>query len=127
MCPREERGKVIANTCTITRKGNWSHVPSQSGRGTYHVNLERGCCTCPDFIEWERDCKHIFAVRFTITKTEQNADGTQTVTTVQVERATYAQDWPAYHKAQVNEQRHFQAFLADLCDDLPTPPARRGQ
>lgn len=118
---------MIADTCTITRKGNWYHVPSQAGRGTYHVSLERGVCTCPDFIEWERDCKHIYAVRFTITKTEQNSDGTQTVTSVTVERQTYKQDWPAYHKAQVNEARHFQEFLADLCDDLPTPPPRRGQ
>lgn len=118
---------MIADTCTITRKGNWYHVPSQAGRGTYHVSLERGVCTCPDFIEWERDCKHIYAVRFTITKTEQHADGTQTVTTVTVEKQTYPQDWKAYNKAQTNEATHFQAFLADLCDDLPTPPARRGQ
>ncbi len=124
---REQRGQVIADNCVITKRGNWWHVPSQSGHGTYAVNLERASCTCPDFIEWERDCKHMFAVRFTITKTEQNPDGTQTVTTVQVERKTYAQDWPNYNKAQVNEQRHFQEFLADLCDGLPTPPQKNGR
>jgi transposase len=108
---------------------NWS-VPSQSGGGTYTVNLERCYCSCPDFAEWGQDCKHIHAVRFTVTKTVQHSDGSETVTTLTVEsvkKATYRQDWPNYNRAQVNEHGHFQAFLADLCDSLPAPAPRRGQ
>jgi transposase len=78
-------------------------------------------------MEWERDCKHMFAVRFTLTRTEQNCDGTQTVTSVTVERQTYKQDWESYNKAQTNEQGHFQAFLADLCNGLSTPPQGNGR
>lgn len=130
MCPREERGKVISETCTIQKCGRLWHVPSQSGKGNYSVNLERVYCSCPDFAEYGQACKHIFAVRFTVTKTETNPDGSETVTTLtveQVERKSYPQDWPNYNKAQVNEHRHFQAFLADLCDSLPAPAPKPGR
>ena len=130
MTPREERGKVISETCTITKCGRLWHVPSQSGKGTYSVNLERCYCSCPDFAEWGKECKHIFAVKFRVTRTERNADGTETVTTVtveQVKKATYKQDWPNYNRAQVNEHHHFQSFLADLCGSLPVLAPRRGR
>ncbi|MEO2088512.1 MAG: transposase [Gemmataceae bacterium] len=128
MCPREDRGKVIAETCTVKKAGKLWHVPSQSGRGTYTVNLERVYCSCPDFIERGEPCKHIFAVRFTVTKTETHADGSETVTTVSVEqRTTYKQDWPNYNAAQVNEHRHFMTFLADLCGTLPPPAPKPGR
>lgn len=114
MNSREQRGKVIADTCTLTKVGRLWSVPSQSGGGTYSVNLERSYCSCPDFAEWGETCKHLFAVKFVVTKTEKNADGSETVTTLTVEtvkKATYKQDWPNYNKAQTNENRHFQAFL----------------
>lgn len=129
MTTREQRGQVIAATCTIAKVGKLWHVPSQSGRGTYSVNLERVYCSCPDFAEWGEPCKHIHAVRFSVTKTERHADGTETVTTMTVEsvkRKTYAQNWPKYNAAQTNEERHFQDFLADLCDTLPEPAPQRG-
>lgn len=125
---REQRGRVIAETCTIIKAGKLWRVPSQSGGGTYSVNLERGYCSCPDHAENGFDCKHIFAVRFAVTKTERHADGSETTTTVTVEKkTTYRQDWPNYNRAQVNEHRHFQAFLADICGTLPAPAPRRGQ
>lgn len=130
MNARQERGRVIAETCIVQKTGKLWYVPSQSGNGTYTVNLERRYCSCPDFAEWGNDCKHIFAVRFTVTKTERHADGSETVTTTtveQVQRTTYKQDWPNYNKAQVNSDRHFQEFLAELCAPLPTPAPRRGQ
>jgi transposase len=130
MTPREQRGKVIADTCTIERMGKLWRVPSQSGKGTYTVNLERVYCSCPDFIEHGHDCKHIFAVRFQVTRTEKNPDGSETVTTVtveQIKKPTYPQDWPNYNRSQVNELRHFQAFLADICGTLPEPAPKRGQ
>ena len=130
MNAREQRGKVIADTCTITKVGRLWSVPSQSGGGTYSVNLERSYCSCPDFAEWGETCKHLFAVKFVVTKTEKNTDGSETVTTLTVEtvkKTTYKQDWPNYNKAQTNENRHFQAFLADLCESLPAPAPKRGQ
>jgi hypothetical protein len=30
----------------------------------------------------------------------------------------YAQDWPAYDEAQINEKRHFMMILRALCDDV---------
>lgn len=130
MNAREQRGKIIAETCSIVKVGRLWHVPSQSGRGTYSVSLERCYCSCPDFAEWGAECKHFFAVKFAVTKTERHPDGTETVTTMTVEsvkRKTYAQDWPNYNRAQVNEHRHFGAFLADIRSTLPAPAPRRGQ
>lgn len=106
-------------------------MPSQSNNGTYLVNTKRNYCSCPDHVETGFICKHIFAVRFSLSKTETNPDGTATTTTVtveaKVERKTYTQDWPNYNAAQVNEHRHFQALLADICGTLPEPAPRRGQ
>ena len=99
MCEaREQRGKVIAATCTITKVGKLWHGPSQSGNGTYSVNLERVYCSCPDFAEWGAECKHWFAVKYTAIKTESHADGSETastVTVVTVKKTTYKQNWPA--------------------------------
>ena len=39
-------------------------VPSQSGNGEYKVTINGKCkCTCPDFVERQKDCKHIHAVK----------------------------------------------------------------
>src|SRR3989338_4092369 len=39
-------------------------VPSQSGNGEYTVTKNgKWKCTCPDFVERQRDCKHIHAVK----------------------------------------------------------------
>ena len=131
MDAREERGRVIAAKCPIRPRGNLWEVPSQSGNGTYLVNTKRDYCSCPDHVETGFICKHIHAVRFSLSKTEANPDGTTTTTTVTVEatveKKTYRQDWPNYNRAQVNEHRHFQTLLADLCRTLPVPPPQRGQ
>lgn len=120
---REQRGRVIAETCAITNVGRLRHVPSQSGRGPDSVNLGRTYCSCPDFTERGHDCTHRFAARFTVTQAERHADGPETVTTVSVEkRQTCPQDWPNYNRAQGSEGRHVQACLADIC--RPRRPAR---
>jgi hypothetical protein len=38
--------------------------------------------------------------------------------TITKTRKTYPQDWPNYNAAQVNERRHFQELLADLCKGI---------
>ena len=69
MDAREERGLVIAATSKIEKNKLGWKVPSQSGNGTYIVNLDHGTpfCTCPDF-EKGNICKHIHAVEFVIQK-----------------------------------------------------------
>lgn len=131
MCEaRRQRGLAIAQKCTITKVGNLWKVPCQSREGTYSVRLETLYCSCPDFAEHGTPCKHVYAVRFSLTKTEQHADGTETVTTVTVEKVkkpTYRQDWPNYNRAQTNEHRLFHQFLAELCGTLPADEDKRGR
>lgn len=127
MDPRQERGLVIAAVCKIVKKGQVWLVPSQSGQGKYTVCPDEQCphCSCPDHETRGVKCKHIFAVEFAI-KREQSVDGTVTETetvtmTETVERKTYPQNWPAYNAAQVNEKRHFQVLLRDLCSNIAEP------
>jgi transposase len=127
----------IAAVCRIERKkdGSWS-VPSQSGNGRYVVRVGPGAsdctCTCPDFEQRAKKCKHMHAVEYALQReTTANADGTTTVTdTVTIKatkRVTYPQNWPAYNLAQTNEQDEFQRLLADACAGIPTPPRESGK
>jgi hypothetical protein len=127
MCAREERGTLIAAVCNIIRKGAVWLVPSQSGEGKYTVSPDEQSpyCSCPDHETRGVTCKHIFAVRMVIER-EHNSDGSETVTqttmiTATTKRKTYPQQWPEYNKAQVNEKRHFQELLHDLCEGIAEP------
>jgi transposase len=131
---RRTRGMEIAAICPLTRKGgNWI-VPSMSGKGRYTVtpDADKPTCTCPDYESRGCKCKHIFAVEFVaMREVTRNADGSTTVTeTVAVKatkRTTYAQDWPAYNAAQVNEQDEFLSLLNDLCAGIVNPPQGKGR
>lgn len=135
MEPREERGLQIANSNRIREKydGIWA-VPSQSGPGEYAVNLtdiDKPRCSCPDFEERNRPCKHIYAVAYFVVR-QKNPDGsttvTETMTVTETPRRTYKQDWRAYNSAQTNEQDKFQELLRDLCSGIQeTPVQRRGR
>jgi len=132
MCQlREERGRKIAETCKIKQRGKLWAVPSQSGDRHYLVNLQREYCNCPDFIERGEPCKHVYAARIVVQRTQRHADGSETVSTLtveaKVERKSYPQDWTNYNKAQVNEHRLFQSFLFDLCRNLPAPAPKPGR
>ena len=61
MDARQERGLVIAATSKIEKNKLGWKVPSQSGSGTYIVNLDHGepFCTCPAFEKRHQPCKHI--------------------------------------------------------------------
>src|SRR5262249_37826965 len=124
MTPREERGRAIAERCKIEKNGAGWLVPSQTGNGKYLVRFQGNepRCSCPDYEARQERCKHGWAVVISMSRVEQNADGSTTVSTltVKAERKTYAQpDWNAYHAHQVNERRHFLALLADLCATIP--------
>jgi transposase len=121
-----ERGLAIANSNTVEKNRLGWKVPSQSGNGTYIVNMDNGepFCTCHHFETTHEKCQHIYAVEF-IVQREQRPDGTEVVTKTM--RVTYAQDWPAYNEAQTHEQEKFVALLRDLCDGIPQPEYKFGR
>ncbi|HEV3437309.1 MAG TPA: SWIM zinc finger family protein, partial [Gemmata sp.] len=114
MNTREERGRAIADSQRLVRKGDLWWVPSQSSESKYCVfpDAINPHCTCPDH-EAGFKCKHIIAVEITITQTREmdyetyKETRTQSVTVkTTATRQTYKQDWPNYNAAQVNERGH---------------------
>jgi transposase len=120
MDARQERGLVIAATSRIERNLLGWKVPSQSGNGTYIVNLDHGhpFCTCPDYEKRGLPCKHIHAVEYVIQR-ETKPDGTVTYT--QSVKMTCTQEWANYDNAQMHEQEHFVTLLRDLCNGIQQP------
>ena len=134
---RKQRGFEIAALARIEKNGDFWIVPSVTNpRPTRYKVLygESPTCTCADYETRRCRCKHIFAVECVIKReTTTHADGSTTVTesvTITKTRKTYAQDWPAYNAAQVNEKPQFQRLLADLCKGIASPAVdkpRRGR
>jgi hypothetical protein len=127
MSLREAKGQqIVKQHANIKRAGNLWLVPSQSGRGSYKVDPKAKTCTCRDFEYRQQPCKHIFAAEFLertqiITTDKRGKTTTTTTETVKVTRQTYAQEWPAYNKAQTNEKRLFQYLLHQLCQGVDSP------
>lgn len=139
MDPREQRGLLIAATTKLwsTGAGNWM-VPSQSHGGKYSVSVNGSCvhCTCPDFEERQLPCKHIFAVKYTMTRessttieTDSNGNTTvtRTETITETVKVSYPQNWTAYNLAQQNEKRLFLPLLRDLCSTVEEPVYEHGR
>jgi len=126
MDARQERGLVIAATSKIEQNRLGWKVPSQSGNGSYVVNLDHGepFCTCPDYEARHQPCKHIHAVEYVIQR-ETKPDGTTTYT--EAIKVTYNSDWTAYNSAQTHEQEHFATLLRDLCNGIPQPEQAFGR
>ena len=129
---REQRGLVIAATAKLQKAddGRW-FVPSQTGhRGTFYTvkpDPAKPFCSCPDFEARQRTCKHIYAVEI-VTKREYTNDGqTETFTETVTVKKTYAQDWPSYNAAQVNEKDEFQKLLHELCKGVGEPSQKIGR
>jgi Transposase DDE domain/SWIM zinc finger len=128
---RQQRGLEIANRCYIPQHNGVWLVPSQSRQGRYRVqDGQKPTCTCPDYETRQDKCKHIFAVEY-IVEFRREADGSRTmIETLQVTqttRPTYAQNWPAYNQAQVNEKQQFQSLLHDLCSGVAEPEQTKGR
>ena len=126
MDAREERGLVIATTSKIEKNKLGWKVPSQSGNGSYIVNLDHGTpfCTCPDFEKRQQPCKHIHAVEYVVQR-ETKADGSVTLTKSM--KVTCTQEWPAYDEAQMHEQERFVILLRDLCNGISQPEYKFGR
>lgn len=118
---RQMRGAMIAGLVTIKKTPIGYKVPSQSGAGSYVVNVDgdEPFCSCPDFELRQRPCKHIYSVEFLIRR-DEGQDGA--VQETKAMRVTYSQDWPAYNAAQTNEGDHFLVLLRELCDTIEEPP-----
>src|SRR5882762_1056709 len=116
MDTREQRGQEIAALLQFrhTEKG-WV-VPSQSGKGSYVVNLDGDVhtCSCPDYELRQRQCKHIWAVLLALQSNNGIHEDTPAVLTPP-KKPTYRQVWPAYNTAQTTEKVWIQLFLRDLC------------
>ncbi len=122
---RQLRGMAIAARVGIQKNPVGYKVPSQSGNGSYVVNIDgEPFCTCPDFERRQQPCKHIYAVEFIIQREERPGGTTIETKTM---RVTYRQDWPAYNAAQVHEQEYFGMLLQDLCDTISQPPQGMGR
>jgi transposase len=129
---RKQRGLEIAALARIGKQNGVYLVPSVTSpaQTKYKVKYDPAnpTCTCEDFAARGCRCKHIYAVQF-VRQRELNPDGSMTVTesvTITKKRKTYPQDWPNYNAAQVNEKRHFQVLLCDLCKTVAEPaPAEK--
>jgi len=76
-------------------------------------------------------CKHIFAVQFAMQRRKRGrprkVPAPLPATPAQEKRQTYAQNWPAYNKAQTTEKSQFRFLLRDLCQGLEEPPQAMGR
>ena len=126
MDARQEKGLVIAATSKVERNKLGWKVPSQSGNGTYVVNLDHGepFCTCPDFEKRQQPCKHIHAVEYVVQR-ETKPDGSVTYT--QSVKLTCTQNWPVYNEAQTHEQERFVELLKELCAGIQQPEQTFGR
>lgn len=133
MDAREERGRELAKTLRIKRKGDHYIVPSQAGGSkNYIVDLfaEDGpTCSCPDFEEHGgQRCKHIHATEYAvILEQTSDATGDETLTVTRVARTTYKQDWPKYNAAQTSERSTFLRLLRGLCEGIVQPRQSKGR
>ena len=122
---RRQRGMAIAALVPVSKDKIGYRVPSQSSKGSYIVTLNgkdgKDGCSCPDYEERQRYCKHLYAVKYIIQR-EELADGD--VAETRAVRVTYGRNWSAYNSAQSHEGEHFVTLLRALCDTVPQPPQR---
>jgi transposase len=134
---RWAKGRAILSFAGSVAKvrSNLYTVKSQSGPGSYRVQLAPGRmeCECADFLDRRLPCKHVAAVRLYLEKwkgahpmpTHDLAPGP-----AHAPRASYPQAWAAYDQAQVEEIRLFDVLLRDLVASVPEPerdPGRAGR
>ncbi len=120
---REQRGREIAETKKLKRKGKLWIVPSQAGTGSYVVDPRAKECTCPDYDDRREKCKHLFAVEYTVRRESKQGGATVTETL----KISYSQEWSAYNAAQTHEKEEVARLLRALCDGIPSPEQKRGR
>lgn len=113
---RKIKAVQIAGNSRIRKTNRGWSVPSQSNLGAYCVSKnivsEPGKCTCKDFMERQKPCKHMQAVAIS---ENDSLDGK---ISYKIQRKTYPQNWKAYDNAKTNEKQRFMEFLADICSEI---------
>lgn len=121
---RQHKGLEIAALFKIERKGDFYIVPSQTDKETrYKVQIgpQLDSCTCPDFLNYQTKCKHVYAAEFA-SQRESPTQQPQQLTEVPIRSKTaYPQNWPAYRLAQMYEKARFQELLYELCSGIDEP------
>ena len=123
---RQQRGLAIAAIALIRPVKHGYKVPSQSGNGSYLVNLDHGpYCECLDFSNRGQICKHIYAVQMVLQR-ERLEDGT-TIGVIEAVEVRHDQTWSTYNASQVYEGELFENLLREFCDTVPQPPQATGR
>jgi transposase len=105
--------------------GDTFYVPSSTGTGGYVVNLADTSCTCPAHEETGTRCKHLWAASFFRDGVPGALPAEPVVS--EASRPTYAQNWPAYNRAQCEEKERVQILLRGLCDGIEQPKQKMGR
>ena len=124
---RRKRGTAIAAVVSIKKTRLGYSVPSQSHSGHHVVNLDDESspfCTCPDFEERQKPCKHIYGVQQIVRRDEGLDD---TATEIKDVPIKYGRAWSDYYKAQTHEGSDFTKLLRELCDTIEQQPHTNGR
>lgn len=121
MKTKEQKGKDIAKNAEIRFDGAVWLVASESGNGSYEVNLQKQTCTCPYFQKKLDKCKHQYAVEEKIWREFK------TVTSAGEKQAVHKttrkkRNWTGYNEAQTKERNRWLELLFELCRIIPEPP-----
>jgi transposase len=125
---RRERGLALAKAKGKRIKpiadGKYLVPSATENAGGYVVDATARQCSCPDYESRGLPCKHVFAVEY-VREEITAANGEKIVT--EAVRITYAQNWPAYNRAQCEEKSVVQTLLRGLCDGIAQPEQSKGR
>jgi len=126
---RKKLGKLLATEKKVEKKGGVWLVKSEHDNNTkYEVKNGLGgfFCTCPDYTEHEKPCKHIYAVQEVI-KAKKTGRKLRPLKSLVIPRPTYPQHWVTYNKAQAEEKERMEKLLKELCLGLPERERKPGR
>ena len=127
MDARERKGILIAKRGDVAEDDR-SYLVRSERRPDHEYRVyffAKPTCECEDFDRHGGGyCKHIWAVHYAV-MLECGEEVPEVPDEEDVERETTSRNWPAYHRAQVNEKRKLLLLLHDLCSGLTTPPPSR--
>lgn len=87
------------------------------------MNVPLQICTCPDFAEHRRICKHLYAVEYLL----QKESGLTLPKPDRKVRPTYKQQWREYNLSQTRDGAYFKSLLFELCATVEQPEKPKGR
>lgn len=119
---REQKGELIFKNGNIKETPHgWRVISQNQTNKSYLVKFRKHKpkCDCPDCtLRKNIKCKHIHAVEFYLKQKINKKGNLEQTKGIKI---TYAQNWKAYNKAQVNEKLIFMKLLKDLCNQIKQP------